>query len=168
MFEGSTKNVSETEYSPLGIPLNYDPRYRINVCLMSKDAEDFIKRGRLVDYEVDKELTRERVQQFRSILHHYLDFSQKQKFQKLRKILQDQKNLPIYQYKEKIVSMIQQHQIVVVAGDTGCGKSTQVQLGFLNDLRHYIFFSFPFFFFFFCIPQLYLWGSPFWVRFLRM
>ena len=25
-----------------------------------------------------------------------------------------------------------------------------------------------FFFLFFCIPQLYLWGSPFWVRFLRM
>ena len=25
-----------------------------------------------------------------------------------------------------------------------------------------------FFFFFFCIPQLYLWASPFWVRFLRM
>ena len=23
-------------------------------------------------------------------------------------------------------------------------------------------------FFFFCVPQLYLWGSPFWVRFLRM
>ena len=25
-----------------------------------------------------------------------------------------------------------------------------------------------FFFFFFCVPQLYLWGSPLWVRFLRM
>ena len=24
------------------------------------------------------------------------------------------------------------------------------------------------FFFFFCVPQLYLWGSPFGVRFLRM
>ena len=24
------------------------------------------------------------------------------------------------------------------------------------------------FFFFFCVPQLYLWGSPFWVRFVRM
>ena len=25
-----------------------------------------------------------------------------------------------------------------------------------------------FFLFYFCVPQLYLWGSPFWVRFLRM
>ena len=81
-----------------------------------------------MDYEVDKELTRERVRQFRGILLHYLDFCQKQKFQKLRKIRHDQKNLPIYQYKEKIVSMIREHQIVVVAGDTGCGKSTQVRV----------------------------------------
>ena len=27
---------------------------------------------------------------------------------------------------------------------------------------------FPWFFFFFCVPQLHLWGSPFWVRFLCM
>ena len=123
---GPNQTDAQDTSESLDIPQNYDHRYRINLCLLSKDAEDFIKRGRLVDYEVDRELTRERVRQFRGILLHYLDFCQKQKFQKLRKIRHDQKNLPIYQYKEKIVSMIRDHQIVVVAGDTGCGKSTQV------------------------------------------
>jgi HrpA-like RNA helicase len=123
---------SHPEHIPSGeitldIPQNYDRRYRINLCLLSRDAEDFIKHGRLVDYDVDRELTRERVRQFRGILQHYLDFCQKEKFKKLRKIRSDQKTLPIYQYKDKVVEMVRQHQIVVVAGDTGCGKSTQVQ-----------------------------------------
>ena len=47
-------------------------------------------------------------------------------FQKLRKIRESQHNLPIYSYKRKIVDTVKEHQVVVVAGDTGCGKSTQV------------------------------------------
>ena len=47
------------------------------------------------------------------------------------KIRHDQQNLPIYQYKDKIVEAVREHQVVVVAGDTGCGKSTQV----LESLR---------------------------------
>ena len=46
---------------------------------------------------------------------------------KLRKVRQDQENLPIYQYKSVIIDAVKQHQVVVVAGDTGCGKSTQVR-----------------------------------------
>ena len=47
-------------------------------------------------------------------------------FQKLIKIRTDQQNLPIYQFKSDIIETIRQNQVVVVAGDTGCGKSTQV------------------------------------------
>ncbi|PVD20242.1 hypothetical protein C0Q70_20738 [Pomacea canaliculata] len=122
---GSAK-VSHAIPGTLNIPNKYDCLYRINLSLISRDVEDFIKKGRLVDYDVDQELTREHVRQFHGILQHYLDFTQKQKFQKLKKIKRDQKNLPIYQYCEQIIATIHQHQVVVVAGDTGCGKSTQV------------------------------------------
>ena len=44
----------------------------------------------------------------------------------MRKIRHDQENLPIYQYKSTIIEAVKEHQVVVVAGDTGCGKSTQV------------------------------------------
>ncbi len=47
-------------------------------------------------------------------------------YARLVKIRKDQHNLPIYQYKEKIIEAVRQYQVVVVAGDTGCGKSTQV------------------------------------------
>ena len=47
-------------------------------------------------------------------------------FEKLVKIRRDQENLPIYQYRPHIVGTVKTHQVVIVAGDTGCGKSTQV------------------------------------------
>ena len=42
------------------------------------------------------------------------------------KIRRDQESLPIHHYKSQIISTIRSHQVVLVAGDTGCGKSTQV------------------------------------------
>ena len=43
------------------------------------------------------------------------------------KIHRDQESLPIHSYKSAIVTAVQSHQVVIVAGDTGCGKSTQVR-----------------------------------------
>ena len=42
------------------------------------------------------------------------------------KIRRDQENLPIFQYRSHIADAVRAHQVVIVAGDTGCGKSTQV------------------------------------------
>ena len=42
------------------------------------------------------------------------------------KIKRDRESLPIWQYKDKIIEAVNQNQVVIVAGDTGCGKSTQV------------------------------------------
>ena len=39
-----------------------------------------------------------------------------------------------------------------------------LQMGIININHKTVFFCF----FFWCVPQLYLWGSPLWVRFLRM
>lgn len=34
--------------------------------------------------------------------------------------------LPIIKYKEEIVKAVKQNDVVVISGETGCGKSTQV------------------------------------------
>ena len=47
-------------------------------------------------------------------------------FNKLTKLKEDQRNLPIKQYEDEIVYAVKTNQVVLVAGDTGCGKSTQV------------------------------------------
>ena len=48
-------------------------------------------------------------------------------------------NLPIYGHEEEIVKSIRENDIVVLSGDTGCGKTTQVpqiiRKHFGNDKR---------------------------------
>ncbi|KAL8699627.1 MAG: hypothetical protein Q9224_001329, partial [Gallowayella concinna] len=43
-----------------------------------------------------------------------------------RSILRQRESLPIWDFKNNILQTIQGHQIVIVCGETGCGKSTQV------------------------------------------
>ena len=53
-------------------------------------------------------------------------------FGKLAKLKKDQENLPIYQYKEQIIHAARSFQVIIIAGDTGCGKSTQVRILYHN------------------------------------
>ena len=46
------------------------------------------------------------------------------------KLKKDQANLPISHFREQIVSAVSNNQVVIIAGDTGCGKSTQVMVTF--------------------------------------
>uniref|UniRef100_A0A8D2CVM4 Probable ATP-dependent RNA helicase DHX34 n=1 Tax=Sciurus vulgaris TaxID=55149 RepID=A0A8D2CVM4_SCIVU len=100
------------------LPRIYDPRYRINLSILSADIRG--SRG------PDSRLPPERVSEFRRALLHYLDFGQKQAFGRLAKLQRERAALPIAQYGNRILQTLKEHQVVVVAGDTGCGKSTQV------------------------------------------
>ncbi|KAJ8718392.1 hypothetical protein PYW08_002629 [Mythimna loreyi] len=73
-----------------------------------------------------KKLDKKMFQAFMNIVSIYIDFKNKEKFEKLRKLRQAQKDLPVAKYRNEIVSAVQNERVVVVAGDTGCGKSTQV------------------------------------------
>ena len=100
------------------LPPTYDPRYRINLSILGPDAQD--ARGPAGS------LPPERVSEFRGALLHYLDFGQKQAFARLARLQRERAALPISQYRDRILQTLKEHQVVVVAGDTGCGKSTQV------------------------------------------
>jgi len=120
-----TNSSTNAQYSfqpdRFNLPEKYDKRYKVNVSLLSKDAKALLhhRHNRLG-------LTEEKVATFRSILLHYVDFLQKQKFARLVKVKHDQQNLPIYEHRQEIVDAVARNQVVIVAGDTGCGKSTQV------------------------------------------
>lgn len=81
--------------------------------------------GRLSSYELSK-ITKVKLKQFLQIVTHYLDFKQKERFAKLKKLRKTQANLPVAQFRNEIVSAVKEEQVVLIAGDTGCGKSTQV------------------------------------------
>ncbi|XP_043934707.1 probable ATP-dependent RNA helicase DHX34 [Protopterus annectens] len=114
------------------LPRQYDSRYRINLSVLIDGMEGVTSsRHKTKRQQGDKTrksniITRERVSEFRRGLLHFIDFTQKQSFDKLFKLQKEKMNLPIYQYKDKIVEMVKAHRVIVVAGDTGCGKSTQV------------------------------------------
>ncbi|XP_068154752.1 probable ATP-dependent RNA helicase DHX34 [Drosophila tropicalis] len=67
-------------------------------------------------------------EQFQQLVLIYMDFKQKEKFQKIKKLREAQKQLPIARYKEDLKTALDSpsSRVVIVAGDTGCGKSTQV------------------------------------------
>ena len=119
-----SQQSAEYSFEPnrFNLPEKYDKRYRVNVSLLSKDVKELLHHRQRDTLS----LTEEKVATFRCILLHYLDFLQKQKFARLVKVKRDQQNLPIYEHRQEIVDAVARHQVVVVAGDTGCGKSTQV------------------------------------------
>lgn len=110
----------------LGLSREYDARYRINITVNTRDVKDgTMSLGRRYRHEPSEPVSQE-VSDCRLALLHFLDFTQKQSFCKLVKLQREQKSLPIFHYRDRIVELVRSQRVVVVAGDTGCGKSTQV------------------------------------------
>uniref|UniRef100_A0A8C4E276 DEAH (Asp-Glu-Ala-His) box polypeptide 34 n=1 Tax=Dicentrarchus labrax TaxID=13489 RepID=A0A8C4E276_DICLA len=120
------KDRRKTGKVELGLPKDYDARYRINVSVCTRDIEDRLGKSDHRSKQRSSGPGSQEVSDCRLALLHFLDFSQRQSFGKLAKLRREQKNLPIFQYRDRIVELVRLHPVVVVAGDTGCGKSTQV------------------------------------------
>lgn len=67
------------------------------------------------------------IAEFEFILAAYFQFCQKQKFNKLKQLRECQRQLPIAAKREEILEALEKHNTLLIAGDTGCGKSTQVR-----------------------------------------
>ncbi|KAL3112832.1 hypothetical protein niasHT_019158 [Heterodera trifolii] len=92
---------------------------------------------RLSDKAVDRfQLMRnvpaDAVRQFEHLIGLYYRFRNARNFKKLKKLKQSQLELPIYQSRTEILEKLEENQIIIIAGDTGCGKSTQLPQYLLN------------------------------------
>lgn len=114
--------------STLGLPSTYDPIHKVNFSVFPGEPKALmLDAGVLVDHDDSaNSLTESNVAEVRTVFHLYLDFLQRQKFQKLKKLRDFQKNLPIAQQKDTILKCVSEHNVILIAGDTGCGKSTQI------------------------------------------
>ncbi|XP_037498410.1 probable ATP-dependent RNA helicase DHX34 [Rhipicephalus sanguineus] len=112
----------------LGLPPTYDPVHKVNFSIFPEEPKVLmLDAGVHIDSsDASHSLTEEDVAEVRTVFHLYLDFLQRQKFQKLKKLREFQKNLPIAQYKDGILKVVSENSVVLIAGDTGCGKSTQI------------------------------------------
>lgn len=113
---------TETPSTSQVIPNEYRKNY-----LMSFKVKPAKHQLSLVD-ENNREIDPKKVKIFLIIVTHYLDFKQKERFQKIKKLRKFQANLPIAAYRDQIVDAVKNESILILAGDTGCGKSTQVRI----------------------------------------
>ncbi|XP_039606285.1 ATP-dependent RNA helicase DHX29 [Polypterus senegalus] len=51
-----------------------------------------------------------------------------------KRILRDREQLPVYQHKDKVMEIILRNRVVIVAGETGSGKSTQIPQFILESI----------------------------------
>ena len=70
--------------------------------------------------------------EFQTILGSFIDFLQKDKFAKLKKLRQTQANLPIAEYRQEILESLEKNQVIIIAGDTGKSFLEALILGSTN------------------------------------
>ncbi|KAK0405401.1 hypothetical protein QR680_017972 [Steinernema hermaphroditum] len=66
------------------------------------------------------------VQEFEFAVGSYAAYRNRERFNKVRDLRSAQKSLPIAVERQEILDLLEMNQVVIVAGDTGCGKSTQL------------------------------------------
>lgn len=123
-----TKSTNSSRSDTYDLPLDFNSRYTVNFALKGDSVDAVMRRLPPLDLdEKNNRLPRRKVEEFKNIILLYLNFVQKQNFEKLMKLRACQRELPIAQYRQQIVSTVADNSIVLIAGDTGCGKSTQVR-----------------------------------------
>ncbi|XP_062984130.1 ATP-dependent RNA helicase DHX29 [Elgaria multicarinata webbii] len=63
-------------------------------------------------------------------------FKKMQSSPKYQRLLKEREQLPVFKYRHSLIETLKKHRVVVVAGETGSGKSTQVPHFLLEDLLH--------------------------------
>ena len=124
--KNNTNKGKEEKSEILGLPVEYDKKHNISFNLNIPDANTLRNR---YPHDLDdkrKRLSIAKIDEFKYIILLYLDFMQKKKFEKLKKLREGQNNLPIAEYKSDIIETVKKNNVTIIAGDTGCGKSTQV------------------------------------------
>lgn len=116
----SEEPAADSSLNSIGVPEKYHKSHCLNFKLNLSYGELFAR------VPEAKQLTKSRLLKFRDVIVLYLDFKQKEKLNKLRKLRDTQANLPVARYKDEIIKMVKKEKVVIIAGDTGCGKSTQV------------------------------------------
>eukprot|EP00698_Gefionella_okellyi_P002565 TRINITY_DN12401_c0_g1_i1.p1 TRINITY_DN12401_c0_g1~~TRINITY_DN12401_c0_g1_i1.p1 ORF type:complete len:1112 (+),score=292.43 TRINITY_DN12401_c0_g1_i1:103-3438(+) len=106
--------TSSLTSATLNLPTSYDPRYRVNFALLAGNS-DHLSEADDAEYR-----------DARHSLHLFTDFLHKRSFNRVQKLLQDQQDLPMSLYRDEILTALDRSQVLIVSGDTGCGKSTQL------------------------------------------
>ena len=66
------------------------------------------------------------IKELRQQMHMFEDFQQKKQLAAVQKMQAERRRLPVTAYADQIITSLRGSQVLVLAGATGCGKSTQL------------------------------------------
>lgn len=145
-YENMLKNVGQPILAqPLKVE-NYTeltPSHKLK-CICIRLNDDAKRNKTHTDhrhFSGESQISALRIKQFQEIIVIYMDFKQKEKFAKIKKLRKTQKSLPIWKFKQSLRQSLEETRVLIIAGDTGCGKSTQVpqylyEFGYRNIGRY--------------------------------
>ncbi|KRT86607.1 helicase [Oryctes borbonicus] len=105
---------------------NFDKTRLLNINFDLKTKELYEKLPVLDRNGERFRIAKENFKDFLCTIIVYQDFQQKTKFAKLKKLRKAQNDLPIAMHRNEIIEKLKCCRVMLIAGDTGCGKSTQV------------------------------------------
>ncbi|KAJ3647260.1 hypothetical protein Zmor_024787 [Zophobas morio] len=91
---------------------------------------------RVISETIDEKLTKTPViisDDSRLDATYYEEFVAKQQNQRYMNMLEKRKKLPAHELKNEILKVLEENQVLVISGETGCGKTTQVPQFILDD-----------------------------------
>lgn len=103
----------------LGVPTIYHRSFLINIGLNLPPPDKLLSRIAPIDSDrksARPRLKREQLMEFHQIILLYLEFLQREKMVKLKKLRESQEKLPIAQFKNEIIKAVSEHQIIIIAG----------------------------------------------------
>ena len=100
----------------LGIPSSFHRFFMLNFSLSLPPPEKLLSRLPQRSTDDQPQLTRHNLMEFHQIILLYLEFLQREKIQKLKKLRESQEKLPIAQFREEIVAAVSTNQVVIIAG----------------------------------------------------
>ncbi|KAI3382406.1 hypothetical protein SNEBB_004885 [Seison nebaliae] len=69
---------------------------------------------------------RSKLEKFLLLIHLFLQFKMGQLRKQLKELRKNESELPIFEKRTELLELIRDNPIILIAGDTGCGKSTQI------------------------------------------
>ncbi|KAI6241718.1 hypothetical protein M3Y99_00334200 [Aphelenchoides fujianensis] len=119
----STVDLNRTDPVESAMEAHYEGNLRVHFPLQMPDVEKWLT----------KDMPAEAIDQFKRIMRLFVSFVNKRQHKKVDQIRQTQAALPIAVSKEEILELLKKEQVILLAGDTGCGKSTQLPQYLLRD-----------------------------------
>ncbi|RNA26374.1 pre-mRNA-splicing factor ATP-dependent RNA helicase DHX16 [Brachionus plicatilis] len=97
----------------------------------SKDAKEKFKKDKDYDYVLDDEITfvkslRMPGKNEKKNKNYESDLEEEAQTRAKKSIEETRKSLPIYAYRQDLLDAISQHQVIIIEGETGSGKTTQI------------------------------------------